>query len=149
MHACGSILNYNKSTILLNYLLNMSHSAVLQAASGSQPTITTALGRRVCHSTKAEGIPQRIGNMISTDLLPINVVDGQGFREVIKNIEPGYNIPSRTTITIPRGSKLRQEEGCVENTTCNRECRPHNRLLDFLDCRKLHHSFCVYSLQLA
>ena len=97
---CGSILKYN-STTSLNYHLNVSHSAVLQAASGSQsqPTITTALGRRVCHSTKAEGIPQRIGNMISTDLLPINVVDGQGFREVIKYIEPGYNIPSRTTIT--------------------------------------------------
>ena len=97
---CGSILKYN-STTSLNYHLNVSHSAVLQAASGSQsqPTITTALGRRVCDSTKAEGITQRICNMITTDLLPINVVDGQGFREVIKYIEPGYNIPSRTTST--------------------------------------------------
>ena len=53
--------------------------------------------------------------MITTDLLPINVVDGQGFREVIKYIEPGYDIPSRTTITPPRGSKLREEEGRVQN----------------------------------
>ena len=37
--------------------------------------------------------------MVTTDLLPINVVDGQGFREVLKYIEPGYKIPSRTTIT--------------------------------------------------
>ena len=98
---CGSILKYNNSTTSLNNHLNVSHSTVLQAASGSQsqPTITTALGRRVCDSTKAEGITQWICNMITTDLLPINVVDGQGFREVIKYIEPGYNIPSRTTIT--------------------------------------------------
>ncbi len=89
----------NNSTTLLNYLLNTSHSAVLQGASGSQPTITTALARRVCDSTKAEGITQRICNMVTTDMLPINVVDRQGFREVIKYIEPGYDIPSRTTIT--------------------------------------------------
>ena len=38
-------------------------------------------------------------DIVTTDMLPINVVDGQGFREVIKYIEPGYNIPSRTTIT--------------------------------------------------
>ena len=37
--------------------------------------------------------------MVTTDMLPINVVDGQRFREVIKFIEPGYDIPSRTTIT--------------------------------------------------
>ena len=98
---CGSILRYNNSTTSLNYHLNVSHSATLQAASGSQPTITTALGlgRRGCDSTKAEGITQRICDMVTTDMLPINVVDGQGFREVIKYIEPGYNIPSRTTIT--------------------------------------------------
>ena len=96
---CGSILKYNNSTTLLNYHLNTTHSAVLQGASASQPTITTALGRRVCDAAKAEGITQRICNMVTTDMLPINVVDGQGFREVIKYIEPGYNIPSRTTIT--------------------------------------------------
>ena len=54
---CGSILKYNNSKTLLNYHRNMSHSVVLQAASGSsQPTLTTELGQRVCDSTKAEGI---------------------------------------------------------------------------------------------
>ncbi|XP_070404635.1 E3 SUMO-protein ligase ZBED1 [Nothobranchius furzeri] len=96
---CGSILKYNKSTTSLNYHLSTSHSAVLQTASGTQPTIAMALGRRVCDSTKAEGITQRICNMVTTDMLPINVVEGQGFQELIKYVEPGYNIPSRTTIT--------------------------------------------------
>ena len=99
---CANILKYNNSTTSLNYHLNVSHSAVLQAAasgSQSQPTIPTAFGRRVCGSIKSEGITQRICDMVTTDLLPINVVDGQGFREVLKYIEPGYKIPSRTTIT--------------------------------------------------
>lgn len=98
---CGSILKYNSSTTLLNYHLNTTHSVMLHGASGSasQPTITTTLGRTVCDAGKAEGITQRICNMVTTDMLPINVVNGQGFREVIKYIEPGYNIPSRTTIT--------------------------------------------------
>lgn len=48
---------------------------------------------------KAEGMTQQICNMVTTDMLPINVVDGKGFRELIKCIEPGYDIPSRATIT--------------------------------------------------
>ena len=64
---CGTILKYNNSTTSLNYHLN------------SQPTIASVLGRRVCDSIKAEGITQRICNMVTTDMLPINVVHGQGF----------------------------------------------------------------------
>lgn len=32
-------------------------------------------------------------------MMPINVVDGNGFRELLNFIEPGYRIPSRGTIT--------------------------------------------------
>ena len=55
---CGRILKYNNSTTSLNYHLNVSHSAMLQAASGSsQLTITTALGLRVCDCTKQRALP--------------------------------------------------------------------------------------------
>lgn len=37
--------------------------------------------------------------MIQTDMLPISVVDGKGFRGVINLLEPAYHIPSRRTIT--------------------------------------------------
>ncbi|XP_035981373.1 zinc finger BED domain-containing protein 1-like [Fundulus heteroclitus] len=37
--------------------------------------------------------------MIERDLMPINTVDGAGFQDLIGFMEPGYNIPLRTSIT--------------------------------------------------
>lgn len=37
--------------------------------------------------------------MFGKDMLPINVVEGDGFRELIHFIIPDFIIPSRVTIT--------------------------------------------------
>ncbi|XP_073729765.1 E3 SUMO-protein ligase ZBED1-like [Misgurnus anguillicaudatus] len=37
--------------------------------------------------------------MIAKDMLPISVVEGDGFRELINFIQPDYSIPSRGTVT--------------------------------------------------
>ena len=37
--------------------------------------------------------------MIEKDMMPISTTDGEGFRELLHYMEPGYNIPSRATIT--------------------------------------------------
>ena len=37
--------------------------------------------------------------MIVKDMLPLSLADGEGFREVMGFIEPGYRIPSRKTLT--------------------------------------------------
>lgn len=95
----GAVLEYNDSTTLLMYHLNSVHPTVLPGPSGSQPTITSVLAKRVCDDRRAEGITQRICNMVEKDMIPISTVDGEGFRELINFLEPGYRIPSRGTIT--------------------------------------------------
>ena len=93
---CGATFKFNSSTSSLRYHLNNLHVAI---SSPSQPTIAAVVGRRVCDHRKAEGITQRICGMIERDMMPISTTEGEGFRELIQFMEPGYNIPSRATIT--------------------------------------------------
>lgn len=96
---CDATFKYNSSTSSLSYHLNNVHAAVLYGRSASQPPITAVFGRRVCDDRRAEGITERICNMIEKDLMPISTVEKEGFRELMQFLEPGYNIPSRVTIT--------------------------------------------------
>uniref|UniRef100_A0AAY5L470 Centromere protein X n=1 Tax=Esox lucius TaxID=8010 RepID=A0AAY5L470_ESOLU len=67
--------------------------------SPSRPTIAAVVGRRVSDHRKAEGITLRICGMIEKDMMPISTTDGEGFRELLHYMEPGYDIRSRATIT--------------------------------------------------
>ncbi|XP_061890314.1 E3 SUMO-protein ligase ZBED1-like isoform X1 [Entelurus aequoreus] len=103
---CKAVLKYNNSTSSLNYHLKSLHAAVLGGESGGgarpgQPSVAEAFSKRkaVCDDARAEGITQRICNMVEKDMLPISIVDGKGFRELMNYCEPDYQIPSRETIT--------------------------------------------------
>lgn len=100
---CKAVMKYNNSTSSLNYHLR-THAVALGGESGSrpdQPSIGEAFAKRkgVCDDARAEGLTQRVCNMIEKDMLPISLVDGNGFRELMNYCEPGYQIPSRETIT--------------------------------------------------
>lgn len=49
----------------------------------------SVLAGRGCSEVQAEAITQRICFIIENDMMPINMVDGEGFRELLKCIEPG------------------------------------------------------------
>lgn len=54
---------------------------------------------------KAQGIINRLGYMICSDLQPISVVGNRGFTELVRYLEPKFNMISRTYIsqnTIPK-----------------------------------------------
>ncbi|XP_053571595.1 E3 SUMO-protein ligase ZBED1-like [Bombina bombina] len=40
-----------------------------------------------------------IANMVAKDMLPLSFVEGEGFWELIKYVEPKYTVPARKTIT--------------------------------------------------
>lgn len=97
---CGATFKYSSSTTSLNYHLKSAHPIVLgESSGGSQPTLPEMVAKRKCNDQRREGITQRISNMVSKDILPLSIVDGQGFQELIAYIEPGYSMPSRGTIT--------------------------------------------------
>lgn len=65
----------------------------------NQPTVLAMLGGRGCDKKRSEMITKKICQMIEKDLLPIDMVSGQGFKELMKLMEPNFSIPSRQTIT--------------------------------------------------
>lgn len=88
---CDCVLKYNTTTSTMIYHLKKVHPAVSGTGGfeqSTQPTITSVLAGKKVGAQKAQGITERICEMISNDLLPISVVEGRQ-----------YNIPSRATIT--------------------------------------------------
>lgn len=64
-----------------------------------QLTVSSMFAGRRCDARRSEEVTQRVCAMIEKDLLPISMVDGQGFQGLMANVEPNYEIPSRPTVT--------------------------------------------------
>ncbi|CAL9706522.1 unnamed protein product [Knipowitschia caucasica] len=102
---CDALLKYASSTSSLLYHIN-SHHPTVSCASGSastmastQPTINTMLAQNRCNDEKAESITQGICRMIEKEMMPISMVEGAGFRELMALTQPRYKVPSRSAVT--------------------------------------------------
>ncbi|KAM3875305.1 E3 SUMO-protein ligase ZBED1-like [Diretmus argenteus] len=79
------------------YHIKAKHPGVM--SDSSQPKITSLLpGGRRCDARRSEAITQLVSTMIETDMRPISVVEGEGFKQLIQYLEPEYVMPSRATI---------------------------------------------------
>ena len=97
---CDAVYKYNSATTTMMYHLKNAHPTLLAgSSSSSQPTITSVLARRSCDSQRADKITKGICKFIQTDMLPISVVEGKGFGNLMDIMEPAYHIPSRRTVT--------------------------------------------------
>lgn len=102
---CNAVLRYTSSTTSLLYHLNSQHPGIIREAAAepastfAQPTIPTMLAQNMCSGAKAESITQGICRMIEKDMMPIRMVEGEGFKELINIVQPRYSIPSRSAIT--------------------------------------------------
>ena len=68
----------------------------------SQSTLQNCIDRKkpwTRGDIRSKKIDYLIGQMIGTDKLPLNFVNGYGFQHVINHIEPRYEIPGRTYMT--------------------------------------------------
>ena len=65
----------------------------------SQQTLPYMMAGRRCDARRSEEITQKICSMVEKHILPISVVRGDGFQELLGYVEPNYQIPSRMTIT--------------------------------------------------
>ena len=63
---------------------------------------------RVCNSQRAAAIIERVATFL--DLQPLRVVEGMGFKQLIRYIEPGYVVPSRTHVA----SICRKKYGAIK-----------------------------------
>lgn len=100
-------------------------------------------------SDRAKAITKSIGMFIAADMRPYSVVENKGFKNMVKVLEPRYEIPSRTHFSMKIVPDLYEQEK-IKN--CRRIiqgilCCPHHRRVDLqgngklrdCDC-SLHHS---------
>ena len=59
----------------------------------------------LCDTARSEEITRFVTKTIVKDLLPLNFVEGGGFRDLMKYVEPDYQVPSRKTVTARMESK--------------------------------------------
>ncbi|XP_064414839.1 E3 SUMO-protein ligase ZBED1-like [Latimeria chalumnae] len=100
---CNTELRYVNSTgSMLNHL-KLKHPSVSCEKEGKNQTTLTAFvsagSSRKCNTRRAEKVTKLICNMITTDMLPISVVEGTGFRALMSFVEPEYRVPVRQTVT--------------------------------------------------
>ena len=79
-----------------------SGSGCPSTSSTTQLNIQQALSRNTPlqkGSVKAKAITNAIGKMVAIDLRPYSVVENEGFRELMRVLEPRYSIVSRKELT--------------------------------------------------
>ncbi|KAM3867730.1 E3 SUMO-protein ligase ZBED1-like [Diretmus argenteus] len=109
---CDAALQYTSSTSTMMYHVKNKHPGAMCEAGGAQPKITSMFGGRQCDARRSENVTQLVHRMIEKDMLPISVVQCQGFIELINYLEPQYEMPSRDTVTkrIEKHYKVKKEE---------------------------------------
>ena len=76
-----------------------------------QTSMDTFLNRHKCTPARSKKIIELIAFMVTKDLRPAAVVDGEGFKRLLSFLEPGYVVPSSVHIMDVVGRKY------AENTT--------------------------------
>ena len=89
---CERSFSYRGGTTNLRDHLERQHSSIYRPKPTSSKQ-ATLVGIQRCSERRSKEVTQRILNFIIKDIRPIAVVEGEGFMEMVKLMEPGYTIP--------------------------------------------------------
>ena len=91
---CDRVLGYKGGSTgaMLNHMKTHPNSI----EDDRQPRLSSF--NRQCNPDRAQRISNLIADMIAKDGLPINFVEGEGFRALMHDVEPDFTIPSRQTV---------------------------------------------------
>ncbi|KAK1904419.1 Zinc finger BED domain containing protein 1, partial [Dissostichus eleginoides] len=104
----GQIFSYHSSTTNMNNHLKHAHPLYVDRAtpststSSSQPPLklsqTTLVLKPPLSDKRKRDITDKIADFVALDMRPVNIVEGEGFKQMMKFIEPGYTVPKRDTV---------------------------------------------------
>ena len=100
---CETELTYTGGTTNMLNHLRLKHNTGIEHENTPQKQPSTAEFVRLPRSrhlsgTKAEEITRTIVNMIVQDYMPLRIVEGSGFKNLMSLIAPEYSVLSRNTI---------------------------------------------------
>lgn len=134
---CKMEVRYSGGTTNLNTHLTRHHKMILQpgaSKSGSmtsaestvkQPSIMKAFGQASQYkptSQRYKDITQAVGKFIVKDLRPFSVVSNDGFKDMVRVLDPRYDLPSRTYFSetvIPNmyNDVVQQVKSCLKGSS--------------------------------
>ncbi|XP_077972397.1 E3 SUMO-protein ligase ZBED1-like [Styela clava] len=94
----GSLLKHLRTKHIFIGLDQMSGSGTSIMPAPKQPKLASYFQTPVTPA-KSKKITELILNTIIGDLRPIGLVEGENFKKLIKELAPGYEMPSRRTLT--------------------------------------------------
>ena len=112
---CTKQLAYHGGTTNLRDHLTRVHMDKYKPAkrTDDQPSLETFV--RKCSDARAKLINELIVDVVTMDIRPLAIVDGEGMRHLLLYLEPGYRLPSRKHVECIRslfgGSCQRFEVG--------------------------------------
>ncbi|PIK52482.1 putative zinc finger BED domain-containing protein 1-like [Apostichopus japonicus] len=108
---CGTLLKYlGGSTGSMTNHLKLRHQVAEKAPSA---TMDAFINRTVCNPKKAERLNNLLVEMVAKDALPVSFIEGDGFRALMKAMEPSYVIPSRKTISALLKAKYEEKKATL------------------------------------
>ncbi|XP_020315982.1 zinc finger BED domain-containing protein 1-like [Oncorhynchus kisutch] len=97
---CKQRFAYHSSTTNMTYHLKTAHPQYSTSASTASSGLTqTTLDQNSPISEKRKReITEGIVDFIALDMRPVNLIEGVGFKDMMKILEPGYTVPKRETV---------------------------------------------------
>ncbi|XP_071845742.1 E3 SUMO-protein ligase ZBED1-like [Apostichopus japonicus] len=109
---CGTLLKYlGGSTGSMTKHLKLRHQVAEKALSA---TMDAFISRTVCNPKKAERLNNLLVEMVAKDALPVSFIEGDGFRALMKAIEPSYVVPSRKTMSALLKAKYEEKKTTLQ-----------------------------------
>ena len=80
--------------------IDLSKDSTTTKTTQAQPTIPDSYRAQLPdHSPRAKQLTNAVGVCIAADMRPISMVEGAGFKHLMRVAEPRYKLPSRSHIT--------------------------------------------------
>ncbi len=97
---CNKEYVYHRGTSNLRDHLTRSHPNDFSGHTQKhqQYSLDLCIARSKCPDSRAKRITDLIVRMVARDLLSAAMVEGDGFRALLKYLEPGYKVPSPTHV---------------------------------------------------
>ena len=131
---CGMQLVHGGGTTTLASHLLAKHTEEYTCSFGSpassknQTTLPTNV--RKCSAEHAATITRLNAEFVARDLRPLSIVCGDGFQQLLNNIEPGYQVPSHTHITTVCWQIFHTKKEELHETLKGQTCCADNEYLD-------------------
>ena len=77
----------------------VAHTKSVPRECSTQKQTTLGTFATACPPARANRITTLIAEFVARDLRPISTVDGKGFQQLLRFVEPGYKVPSRPYLT--------------------------------------------------